>query len=571
MSTSISRRRVLQSITASGIGTLAFGRALAVQVAGQGDVTAEMVQQAEWISGITLDDDQREEVARAVAGDLSDAAQLRQVPVDVDTVPALVFRPDFFYDAVERDDQKQNASTGDHQTRRQTDIQVLWSPSKIAAPLDDEQLAFASLSEQASWLAAEHITSLQLTKLYLQRLEKYDPLLKCVVTLLADHALDEATASDARRRDGKTLGILDGIPWLAKDLIAVPPYKTTWGGEPFVSQVREPLATVAEKLRDCGAVLLAKVSLGTMAWGDKWFGGTTRNPWNPIQGSSGSSAGSAAGVAAGLATFALGSETLGSIVSPTRRCRTCGLRGTFGSVSRAGCMPLAWSMDKIGPIARHVDDLAHVFAALLGTDGKDPTLVQRGFQWPQNLAESSLRVGVTGDRLSAIEQQALDTLVASGATPVEVDLSSSIPVDAMNFILGVEASTVFDDVFRLDQDADYGLWPKTFRSTQFIPAIEYLRANRLRGQLITETEQKLRSVDVVLGGNDLLLTNLTGHPCIVVACGADQVRDMQMPGVVKLTAAAYQESKLLQVAGLLQARMPPEPARPPLDSLLAEF
>jgi Asp-tRNA(Asn)/Glu-tRNA(Gln) amidotransferase A subunit family amidase len=325
-------------------------------------------------------------------------------------------------------------------------------------------------------------------------------------------------------------------------------------------------------MRGAGAVLLAKVTLGAMAWGDKWFGGLTRNPWKPEQGSSGSSAGSASAVAAGLATFALGSETLGSIVSPTTRCRTSGLRPTFGRVSRAGCMPLSWSMDKIGPIARHADDLARVFSHLLGTDGRDPTLVERSFRWPLSTRLSDMKIGVTSARLNKAESAALEFLRSEGATLVDVDLSCSVPESALSFILGVEASTVFDDAFRQDPTADYGLWPSTFRESQFIPAIQYLRANRLRSRLIVEAEEKLSQVDLVLGGNDLLLTNLTGHPSLVVACGADELRDeIAAPGVVKLTAAAYREETLLHVAHLLQQALPPTPDRPPLDRWLAEL
>ncbi len=251
--------------------------------------------------------------------------------------------------------------------------------------------------------------------MYLARLKRYDPVLKCVVTLLEEHAIELAKASDQRRAEGRSVGALDGIPWVAKDLIAMPPWKTTWGAEPFKDQVRPTAATVATRLAAEGAIVLAKVTLGALAWGDQWFGGMTRNPWNTEQGSSGSSAGSAASVAAGLATFALGSETLGSIVSPCRRCRTSGLRPTFGRISRAGCMPLAWSMDKIGPIARYVDDLALVFGALLGADGKDPSVVERSFQWPIDRKLSEFTIGITDDPLNTTEQAALDCLKSMGA------------------------------------------------------------------------------------------------------------------------------------------------------------
>ncbi|MFK7735933.1 MAG: amidase [Pirellulaceae bacterium] len=566
------RRFFLEAIAATGVGSLVFQRALAQEAESQDGLTVEMIQNAEWVSGVELDEDERESIVRSLDRYLRRSKQLRSLPVDADTVPAFVFRPDFFYAQVDRAEAKQNKEPAGPVSRTRPTIVPTRSAASqpIVSPPSEQNLAFSSIETQATLLEQGHVSSVELTKLYLARLKKYDPVLKCVITMLEDNALEQAAASDTRRSNKATLGLLDGIPWVAKDLIALPPWKTTWGAEPFKDQIREETATVAERLADAGCVLLAKVTLGAMAWGDKWFGGMTRNPWNPDQGSSGSSAGSASAVAAGLASFALGSETLGSIVSPTTRCRTSGLRPTFGRVSRAGCMPLAWSMDKIGPIARYATDLANIFPALLGTDGRDPTLVERDFVWPEPQSMKGLRIGVTGDRLNDIESQALEYLEAEGATLVDIDLESDIPVNAMSFILGVEASTVFDDAFRENPRADYGNWPKTFRETQFMPAIDYVRANRLRSQLISETEAKFRKVDVILGGNDLLLTNLSGHPSVVVACGTEERDDSKMPGVVKLTAAAYQESTLLHVATRIQQAFPPEPSQPDIETWQAQ-
>lgn len=558
----LNRRAALQTLGAVGLGTATFQRALAAQVEAAQGITIEMIKEAEWISDIELSDQQREGIARSLENNQRSARKLRESEVDADTVPALVFRPDFFYAA------------GKLNENRKATTQVSWSVDTATERLPDDELAFASIRQQSSLLARGELSSRELTEIYLKRLKRFDPVLHCVITPLEEHAMELASASDERRRRGGALGILDGIPWVAKDLIAIPPWKTTWGAEPFRDQTREKTATVANKLKRSGAVLLAKVSLGALAWGDVWFDGKTRNPWNPKQGSSGSSAGSAAAVAAGLASFALGSETLGSIVSPTRRCRTSGLRPTFGRVSRAGCMPLAWSMDKIGPIARHVDDLAHVFPALLGVDGRDPTLVERDYTWPIDRSIQSLRIGADLRLLTKTEEQALSILTDAGAEVLPFDLETDLPVDAMGFILGVEASTVFDDAFRSDLNADYGLWPKTFRESQFIPAVQYLRANRLRGQLIEEAEQKLQQVDCVLGGSDLLLTNLTGHPSIVVSCGTEQSNAESgigpMPGVVKLTASAYREDQLLHVGHFLQHAMPPRPAAPQISTDSAE-
>ncbi len=228
-------------------------------------------------------------------------------------------------------------------------------------------------------------------------------------------------------------------------------------------------------------------------------------------------------------------------------------------------MPLAWSMDKIGPIARHVDDLALVFAALIGSDGKDPSVVERSFRWPVEGKLSDLRIGVTEDSLNDTEQAALEYLKGQGAKVETVELKSELPVDALTVMLGVEAAAVFESPFRADRSANYGLWSSTFRNAQFVTAIHFLQANRLRGQLITETQRKFSSVDVILGGNDLGLTNLTGHPSLVVHCGSEKVGDRTVPGVVKLTAAAYREEMLLHVGAALQRAMPPEPKAPTIE------
>lgn len=551
-----SRRQILMILTGLGIGSTTFQRALAQQAEEKGGITEEMIRQAEWIAGLELDEEERKSVASTLSGNLKSAAAIRKQSIDADTPPAQVFRPDFFYGLA-------------HGAPIKLDpvVHVAWNIDRQAPAIAANQLPFSSLQQQADLLASKKISSVELTQLYLARLKKYDPQLLCVITLLEEHALSLAKASDDRRRSNLSLGVLDGIPWVAKDLIAMPPWKTTWGCAPFQNQVRPQTATVARRLQDAGAVVLAKVTLGALAWGDKWFGGMTRNPWNLEQGSSGSSAGSASAVAAGLATFALGSETLGSIVSPCRRCRTSGLRPTFGRISRFGCMPLAWSMDKIGPIARHVDDLALVFGALLGADGRDPSLVERSFQWPLGRRLAGITIGCTEEKLSQTERAALEVLVAQGATVKPFKLESELPIDSLSVMLGVEAAAVFEESFRRDRKADYGLWPSSFRNAQFVSAIHFLQANRLRGKLITETEHRLLEVDVVLGGDDLTLTNLTGHPSLVVSCGTEKLNDTSVPGVIKLTAAAYREDLLLHVGKAIQQAMPPQPLQPSLSSV----
>ncbi len=563
----LSRRSLFQSIAGIGIGTATFHRAVASLTQEAGEITPEMVSQAEWIAGINLDEEERKSVAKSIAGHLRSSLRIRQHPVDADIGPVQVFRPDALYSIIDREQAGDNAVDSPftpgtvHGSRN--GIDVLWSnqlPSTETPSL--QELPFASLQTQAQLLSSGKMSSIELTSLYLDRLKRYDAKLRCVITLLEEHALELARQSDERRSSGRIRSILDGIPWVAKDIIAIPPWKTTWGAAPFKDQVRPQIATVAERLTEAGAVVMAKVSVGALAWGDKWFDGMTRNPWNVDQGSSGSSAGSASAVAAGLASFALGSETLGSIVSPCTRCRTSGLRPTFGRVSRYGCMPLAWSMDKIGPIARHVADLAYVFGAILGEDVHDPTTVHRSFQWPIKKRPSEITLGCQRERLNRHESLVLESLMDRGIKVKELSIDSDIPVDDMTFILGVEASTVFEQAFRSDRKADYGMWPDTFRKSTFVTAIQYLQANRMRRQLILETERKLRQVDAILGGDDLALTNLSGHPSIVVSCGSQPVAGHPAPGVVKLTAAAYQESILLHLGQLIQTALPPTPMGP---------
>ncbi len=548
------RRRALAVLSTFGVGGLVFQRALANQVAQAQAITADMVQQAEWIAGIELSDDDREKLAANLQKSLADQARIRSVPCDADVPPACVFQPAFFAESNSTERLKAESSASPKP------VQVRERPLR-ELPSDESDVAFASLVDQSRWLAAGKITSVALTKIYLSRLKKYDNDLLCIVTLLEDTALEQAAESDARRRAGKAKGLLDGIPWVAKDLIAVPPWKTTWGAEPYREQVRPQLATVAHRLTDAGAVLLAKVSLGALAWGDVWFRGKTKNPWQLDQGSSGSSAGSAAAVTAGLASFAIGSETLGSIVSPCERCRVSGLRPTYGRISRFGCMPLAWSFDKLGPIARSIEDLAVVFATVIGPDGKDPSVVERPFQWPHNVSLKGLRISSAGAQLKPTEEQAFNWLLSQGAEEVPIQLPTRFPISAMTVMLTAEATTMFDDILRAEPNADLGLWPESFQKGQFISAVHYLRASRLRTMLIEETETVMKQVDVLIGADDLTLTNLTGHPSLIVAMGADNSVSPR-PGTVKLTGSMFRESTLLEVGRALQDNFPATPDRP---------
>ena len=369
--------------------------------------------------------------------------------------------------------------------------------------------------------------------MYLARLKRLDPVLKCVVTLTEERAREQARRADAEIAQGRYRGPLHGIPYGLKDLLAARGYRTTWGAEPYVDQHLDFDAAVVEKLEAAGAVLAAKLSVGALAWGDVWFGGMTRNPWNTEEGSSGSSAGPAAAVAAGLVGFAIGTETWGSIVSPCTRCGVTGLRPTFGRVSRRGAMALSWSMDKIGPIARTVEDCALVFAAIHGADPRDPSAVDYPFNWDAGRRAADLRVGYVRSAFAAErenkaqDEAALQVLRGLGIQLVPLELPD-LPIMPMQVILQAEAAAAFDDLTRSGRDNLLArqvrdAWPNTFRVSRLVPAVEYVQANRVRTLAMRQMHAALQELDAYVcpsfEGDNLLLTNLTGHPCVTVPNG----------------------------------------------------
>ncbi|MBI2481619.1 MAG: amidase [Planctomycetia bacterium] len=537
LDTRCDRRAVLASLAGLGIGTAVFHRALAQQVTTTRAITAEMIQQAEWVAGLELAEEDRAAVAGKVQSALQRFEEMRKVEVGYDVPPALLF----------------NAAPTMRHAASLDRATVQANVNVVTKPVGDEAIAFLSVNELASLIRTKQVSSVELTKLYLDRLHRFDETLKCVVTFTDDLALRQAKQADDELARGEYRGTLHGIPWGAKDLIAYPGYKTTWGATPFQDQQLDVKATVAERLDRAGAVLVAKLSLGALAMGDQWFGGMTRNPWNTEQGSSGSSAGSASAVAAGLVGFALGSETLGSIVSPCRRCGTSGLRPTFGRVSRYGCMTLAWSMDKVGPICRSLEDCAIVFGAIHGHDGRDGTAVNQPFHWPLPGDLSSLRVGYIEESNVAAEDRAeLRVLRELGVQLVPIRLPDTLPVWAMTIILNTEAATVFDELTRNNVTEGLNTWPNSFRQGAFVSAVEYLRANRLRTMLMKEMETLMSGIDCYVGGDDLAITNLTGHPTAVLPNGFDQKGEVRTPNAITFTGQLFGETKLLAVAHAYQ-------------------
>ncbi|MDX1661240.1 MAG: amidase [Gemmatimonadota bacterium] len=431
---------------------------------------------------------------------------------------------------------------------------------EVARPERFDEVAFWSLPALASLLRSGGATSVELTELYLERLERLGSVLECVVTLTSDRAIDAARRADAELAAGEWRGPLHGIPWGAKDLLSARGYPTTWGARPYAEQVIDEDAAVVARLEEAGAVLVAKLTLGALAWGDVWYGGMTRNPWKLEQGSSGSSAGSAAATVAGLVGFSIGSETWGSIVSPCTRTGATGLRPTFGRVSRDGAMALSWSMDKLGPICRSVEGCALVFDAIHGADGRDPAARDAPFDWHPDAPLSSIRVGYLASAFEedhptkAFDDAALEVLRGLGVDPVPIELPDEPPADPLAIILSAEAAAAFDQLTRSDRDDELirqieNAWPNVFRQARTIPAVEYVQANRIRTRLMAAMESALSDVDVFVApsfADDLLLiTNLTGHPCVVVPNG---FRDDGTPVSLSFVGNLYRDDAALLLA-----------------------
>ena len=444
---------------------------------------------------------------------------------------------------------------------------VNWAiPKDVRIPANKADLAFYSIPQLASLIKQKKITSLELTQFFIDRLKKWGDTLECVITLTEELALQEARQADDEIRKGQWRGPLHGIPYGLKDLFAVKGYKTTWGSAPYKDQMIDEDAFVYTQLKKAGAVLVAKLTLGELANNDLWFGGRTKNPWDLTRGSSGSSAGSAAATAAGLVPFAIGTETWGSIVSPSHQCGATGLRPTFGSVSRSGAMVLCWSLDKAGPICRSAEDAAIVFYYLKGTDGKDAGAIDRAFNYTGTTNLKQLRIAYAGNyfrQLSANSMQwsVLQKFRDLGASLTEVNFpDSTIQLyDMMSIILTAEAGAAFDELTRSNRDdlmrrQDKNFWPNTFRTSRFIPAVEYINANRHRSVMIAKVNEFMKNYDVVIvpsfAGNQSAITNLTGHPVVVFPIGL--AADTRRPNSISLIGNLYDEATILAVAKAFQ-------------------
>ncbi len=520
---------------------------------------AAAVRQAEKVSGLTFTGAERKQMMEDLAANLEKFEGLREIDIPNSVQPALQFNPipvGAEFDRIRRP--------------------IRWSePEKINRPTELEELAFASVAQLAELIRTQEVTSTELTKMYLARLKEHGPTLECVVTLTEDLALKQAARADSEIAAGRYKGPLHGIPYGAKDLLSVKGYKTTWGAMPYKDQVIDRDAEVIKRLEEAGAVLVAKLTLGALAWGDVWFGGKTKNPWNLDEGSSGSSAGSGSATAAGLVAFAIGTETWGSIVSPSTRCGVTGLRPTFGRVSRAGAMALSWSMDKIGPMCRTVEDCAIVFNAIYGPDGVDQSLIDLPFNFNADVNLADLRIGYLksafeGDYTGKKnDETSLNVLRELGADLIPFEFPE-FPVENISFILWAEAAAAFDELTRSGEDElmvrqVQRAWPNVFRASRFVPAVEYIQANRARFMLIQEMAKEMKKVDLFVtpsfGGNNLLVTNLTGHPCVVVPNG---FKENGSPTSISFIGQLYDEGTVLAVARAYQNATDWHRKQPPL-------
>ena len=453
-------------------------------------------------------------------------------------------------------------------------------PAKVKLPENRNELAFYNILQLASLIKNKQISSVELTKLFIDRIRQYGDTLQCVITVTEEIAMQQAQRADEEIAAGKYRGPLHGIPYGLKDLFAVKGTRTTWGAAPYRNQVIEQDAFVYTQLQNAGAVLVAKFTLGALAMGDYWYGGRTKNPWNLLTGSSGSSAGSASATVAGLVPFAIGTETWGSIVSPSSTCGATGLRPTFGRISRSGAMTLSWSLDKVGPICRSAEDAAVVFNYLHGTDGLDQSAVTKPFNYDTKADIKKMRVAYAKNYYDRItdttrsEWKVLETYQQMGVelVPVNFPDSGQYHYAIMDMVIGAECAAAFDDFTRTNLDDEMTRqgkydWPNSFRTSRFVPAVEYINANRHRYLLMQLVNETMKDVDVLIcptrgSGNQGAITNLTGHPVVCMPTGFD--KRSNLPTSITLIGKLYDEATILSAAKAYQDATQWDEMHPPM-------
>jgi Asp-tRNA(Asn)/Glu-tRNA(Gln) amidotransferase A subunit family amidase len=536
---------------------LALGFTLGKKVT---EISPISIEGASEIFGLSFSPAEKDSMIGNLKNQLANYETLRKTKLDNSVPTSLVFNP---LPIGFQPDQTQNP--------------LDWGlPISVSLPEKDSDIAYLPVHELAVLIKNKKISSERLTRIYLDRINTYADTLQCLITLMETTALDKAKAMDAELAAGKYRGPLHGIPYGIKDLLAVRGTKTTWGAMPYKDQVIDETATVVERLNEAGGVLVGKFTLGALAMGDIWYGGVTKNPWNLKQGSSGSSAGSASAVSAGLVPFAIGTETLGSIVSPSTRNGVTGLRPTYGRVSKHGAMALSWSMDKIGPISRSALDNGIVLSIINGVDVKDASSIAAAFNYSSTKDVKSLRVGYfksffEGNRPGQEnDRQVLELLRSKGIELHPLELEISMDAGPMVMMLMVEGAASFDELTRLNMDDQLvaqgkNAWPNGFRAARFIPAVEYVQLARQRSVLIEEMYELMKGYDVIVtpsfGGSQLQVTNLTGSPALCIPNGFNAQGN---PTSITLLANLFEEDKLVLLGDFLQKNSDWQAKRPPL-------
>lgn len=563
----IDRRSFVKLLPAMGAAGLALPHAalsepLATQAKDQpedGSVTLETLQSAEALIGISFTQAEAKMALQGVNTNLKTYQSLRKIDVPLDTEPAFTFHPGL-----------------PGRTYPVGHGKATFAPTAANKPASTDELAFLSATELGALIHTRQVSPVELTKLYIERLKKYSPKLECLITVTEELAMEQARQAELDVKRGRARGPLHGVPWGAKDLLATKGIPTTWGAEPYRNQVIDCDATVVERLRKAGAILVAKLSMGALAQGGLWFGGDTKNPWKITESSSGSAAGPASATSAGLVGFSIGTETLGSIVSPSSTCGVTGLRPTYGRVSRYGAMALSWTMDKIGPICRTAEDCAAAFAAIFGPDGHDSTVADVQFNWPYNKPLGAMRIGYVesefgqgSDEQQKVHKSALDALRSAGAKLTPVELPKFQAFDLF-MVLEAEAAAAFDDLTRsrgIDQlkGQKPGDWPNSFRTSRFIPAVEFIRGQRARRLLMQQMDDVMAKLDVLVTpaprSQSLIITNFTGHPTVCAPCGFVDGR----PQAIMFTSNLYDEAAALKAAIAYQKSTDWHKMHPKLD------
>jgi Asp-tRNA(Asn)/Glu-tRNA(Gln) amidotransferase A subunit family amidase len=558
----LTRRRALAILGAAGIGTGVFQRALAAKAA-EGPVSPQMVADAEWVAGIELTPAQREAAAKRLNQYQASTRRIRAIELDNSQSPGLVFKPLTSPDS-QPDPRGYQAGTSAKPASR-----------AAARPNSDEDLAFASIRDIGSLLRSRKISSVELTKLYLARLGRFDPLLKCVVTFMDEVAHQQAKRADHEFAEGKDRGPLHGIPWGLKDVIAYPGYPTTWCAPQYRQRVINVKAAVAERLENAGAVLIAKLASNPFAGGGvQWYRGLTRNPWNPHQDAAGSSSGSGSAVAAGLVAFSIATDTGGSIIHPSMRCGTVGLRPTYGRVSRHGCMQLCWSLDTVGPICRSADDCGLVFAAIHGGDPRDAGSVDRPYVWPSSRDPSTIRVGYSPEDRKDEDREELRVLRELGVKLVPIRKTKlmedyGVTFELIEAIVAMESAASFDELTRRGEPKGVHGWPRVWAYGHLLSAVDYLKFSRLRAILMERFEKLMQTIDICLGNELTLHINLAGYPEVAFPRKFEKDHGFLAPRPQLMAGRAYDESTLLALADAYQRAIGLN-ERPPLEKFLAE-